>query len=137
MKRSKINIQTADEVEIIFYEAFMHCDIDVMAAIWADENVVCIHPGTGVITGYDAVMRSWQHILEGAAHMDIRYSVKNKRMTDELVTHVVIEEILNDNRVTAIVAATNIYQRFDNGWLLSEHHGSLVNTERKEGETLQ
>jgi len=136
MKQSKINRQTADEVEIIFYEAFMHCDIEVMAAIWADDDVVCVHPGTSAITGYDAVMRSWQHILEDAAHMDIRYSIKNKMVTDDFVVHVVVEEMFNNNRVAAIVVATNIYKKYLHGWLLTEHHGSVVNSERK-GQTLQ
>jgi len=136
MKQSKINIQTADEVEIIFYEAFMHCDIEVMAALWADDNVICVHPGTSIISGYDAVMQSWQHILEGAAHMDIRYSIKNKQVTADLVVHVVVEEMLNNNSVMATVVATNIYKKYEQGWLLTEHHGSVVNSGRK-GQTLQ
>lgn len=136
MRQPKVNMQTAEEAEIVFYEAFMHGDIDVMAALWADDNVVCVHPGSGAISGYEAVMRSWQHILDGAEHMDIRYRVKNKVVTDELVVHVVMEEMLNNNRVMAVVIATNIYKKFEHGWLLTEHHGSVVNTELKE-ETLQ
>ena len=134
--KPKLTMQTADEVEIVFYEAFMHADIDVMAALWADENVVCVHPGTGVITGYESVIRSWQHILEGAAQMQIRYHVENKVMTDELAVHMVVEEMVNNNRVMAVVIATNVYKKFKNGWLMTAHHGSVVNTEQK-GETLQ
>lgn len=129
-------MQTADEAEIVFYEAFMHGDIDVMAALWADDNVVCVHPGSGLICGYETVMRSWQHILQGATHMDIRYRVENKLVTDDLAVHVVVEEMLNNNRVMAVVVATNIYKKYENGWLMTEHHGSVVNTEQK-GETLQ
>ncbi|MCW8901990.1 MAG: nuclear transport factor 2 family protein [Gammaproteobacteria bacterium] len=136
MTKSVLQMQTPDEAEIIFYEAFMHGDIDVMAALWADDNVICVHPGSGVISGYESVMRSWQHILEGSAHMDIRYRVENKMVTDELAVHVVIEEMLNINSVIAVVVATNIYKKFENGWLIAEHHGSVVNTEQK-SETLQ
>lgn len=136
MKQSKIRIQTANEVEIVFYEAFMHCDIEVMAALWAADDVICVHPGTSFFSGYDAVMQSWQHIFKGAAHMDIRYSIKTKIVTDDLVVHVVVEEIFNNNQSTAVVVATNIYKKYQHGWLLTEHHGSVVNSERK-GQTLQ
>lgn len=136
MKHSKVKMKNADEVEIIFYEAFMHGDIDVMSALWADDNVVCVHPGSGIITGYESVIRSWRHIIEGSGHIDIRYRVETKSVTDELAVHVVVEEMLNNNRVMAVVVATNIYKKFEGGWLMTEHHGSLVNIEKKD-ETLQ
>lgn len=136
MPLSKVNMQTVDEAEIVFYEAFMHGDIDVMAALWADDDVICVHPGSGMIKGYKSVMRSWQHIFSGSSRMDIRYRVENKVVTDDLAVHVVIEEMLNNNIVIAVVVATNVYKKFENSWLMTEHHGSVVNTIQK-GETLQ
>ena len=131
-----LKIATADEAETVFYEAFIHADIDVMTALWADDDVVCVHPGSGVVSGYQAVIRSWQHILGDAQGPGIRYSLLNKTQTDELAVHVVAEEILHDGAVVALVVATNVYQKFEQGWLIVEHHGSVVHQEHR-GETLQ
>lgn len=135
-KYQKVKMHSADEVEIIFYEAFMHGDIDVMRAIWANEDIICVHPGSGVIEGYDSIMRSWQHILENSNAVDLRYHIEKTTSNNDMSIHVVREEILESNNVIAVVVATNIFKKFENGWLMIEHHGSIVNTE-KNGETLQ
>lgn len=131
-----MQINSPDEAEIVFYEAFMRRDVDVMSALWADGDVVCIHPGSGVISGYDAVIRSWQHILENSQPGDIRYNVINKTQTSNIAVHVVAEEIMDNNITAAVVISTNVYKRNAHGWLMIEHHGSVVRQERK-GETLQ
>jgi len=113
----------------VFYEAFRHCDIDVMKALWAEGDVICVHPGSGIISGYEAVVRSWQHILENSQPADIRYSVISKSVADNLAIHVVTEEIRNNDTIVAVVIATNVYRRFDHGWQIIEHHGSVVQQE--------
>lgn len=107
----------------------MHCDIDVMSALWADGDVVCVHPGSGVISGYEAVVRSWHHILKNSQPTDIRYQLVNQSIVDDLAVHVVTEEILSHGTVVAIVIATNIYRRNAGNWQIVEHHGSLVQQE--------
>lgn len=129
-------MQTADEVESVFYEVFMHRDQEVMAALWNIGNVICVHPGSRLIVGYDAVIRSWNHILQNSQKAEIRYQVESKSVSDELAVHVVTEEILDENVVLAVVIATNVYQKFTQGWLMIEHHGSVVNLQEK-AETLQ
>ena len=129
-------MQTSDEAETVFYEAFMHGDKEVMAAVWADDDVVCVHPGSGVILGYDIVVRSWKHILENTQGSDIRYTVTKKTVTDDLAVHIVAEEMMDNGIVMAVVIATNVYQKFEQGWLMIEHHGSLMQQQHK-GEMLQ
>ena len=136
MSKATLKIQSADEAETVFYEAFMHGDIDVMAALWAKGEVVCIHPGSGVVSGYEAVVRSWRHILEDAQGPDVRYTLLNQTQTDEIAIHLVAEEIMQDGVIVAVVIATNVYQKFDHGWLMTEHHSSIVQQEHH-GETLQ
>lgn len=126
MSKSVLNIQTPDEVETVFYEAFMHGDAEVMAALWADGDVVCIHPGSGIISGHEAVVRSWRHILEKSQPADIRYTVTRKSQSGDIAVHIVTEEMLDNGVTTALVIATNVYQRFSHGWKLIEHHGSLM-----------
>jgi hypothetical protein len=48
----------------------------------------------------------------------------------------VAEEILSSGTVTAVVLATNVYRKFDSGWLMIEHHASLVQNS-SQGQRLQ
>lgn len=136
MPKQALHIQSADEAEVVFYESFMRGDIEVMSALWADGDVVCVHPGGGVISDNDAVERSWRHILESFQGGEVQYTVMNKTQTEDLAVHVVSEEILTGGVVIAIVIATNVYQRFEESWLMIEHHASIVQPKR-DGETLQ
>lgn len=131
-----LNIQSPEEAEVVFYEAFMRGDVEVMSALWADSDVICIHPGSGIISGYEAVMRSWTHILENTQGADIRYNAVKKTQSDKLAVHVVSEEIMNNSITAAVVISTNVYQRFDESWMMIQHHGAVVQQERR-GETLQ
>ena len=126
----KPRFKTPDEAETVFYEAFERCDRDVMAALCAEGEVVCIHPGSAAITGHDAVVRSWAHILGDAQRPDIRYTVARRTEADGLAVHLVVEEIAAGEAATALVLATNVYRRFDTGWLMIEHHASLVQAPR-------
>jgi ketosteroid isomerase-like protein len=136
MKKSKLHFNTADDVDAVFYEAFMRCDADVMAGLWADGDVICIHPGSGAIVGYDPVIRSWESIFSNAGSAEMNTTVINRVLSDELAVYVVAEEMLSSGEVTAVVLATNVFHKFDNGWLMTEHHASLVQN-RADGRTLQ
>ena len=136
MKKSKIKFKTPDEVEAVFYEAFMHCDAEVMAGLWADEGVVCVHPGSGAIVDYRSIVRSWENIFANAQRAEIKFTVINHVLANDLAVHVVAEEVLGSGMATAVVLATNVYRKFDTGWLMIEHHASLVQNISK-GHTLQ
>ena len=136
MPAPALYIQSPDEAEVVYYEAFMNADIDVMSALWARDDVVCVHPGSGVIAGYDAVLRSWRHILENSGPAEIRYSVIHKTHTEDLAVHLVSEEIIDQGTVMAVVVATNIFQKFPQSWKMIEHHASVVQQDH-DGETMQ
>lgn len=136
MKKPVLHMQSPDEVETVFYEAFMRADYDVMQAVWAEGNVVCVHPGSGIILGHDAVVRSWKHILENSEPSEIRYTLTNQNMIDDMAVHMVTEEIMAEGTVIALVIATNVYQKFAQGWLMIEHHGSIIQ-QRQGNATLQ
>lgn len=127
---------TPDEVEAVFYEAFMRCDYEVMASLWAEADVVCVHPGSGAIVGYEDVMRSWAHIFSNAEKPDIQFLVGKRTDNEDLAVHVVAEEIASAGGPASVVLATNVYQKFDHGWFMVEHHASLVQAS-SEGHTLQ
>ena len=135
MKDTKLKLNSPDEVEAVYYEAFGHCDARVMAALWADGDVVCIHPGSGTITGHEAVARSWQHIFTDTQQAEIKYTVVKKTLADDLAVHLVTEEIGAGDEL-ALVLATNVYQKSQHGWLMIEHHSSLVQS-RPPNQTVQ
>ena len=126
MKNAKLQFNTPEDIEAVYYESFMHCDVEVMAALWDEGDVICVHPGSGVIMGYDAVIRSWKHIFNGAHQPELTYSVINRSQSDDLAVHLVAEEIATGEGTAAMVLATNVYRKGKTGWLMIEHHASLV-----------
>jgi ketosteroid isomerase-like protein len=136
MNVSKPRFKTPDEVDTVFYEAFRYCDPDVMAGLWADTDVVCVHPGAGAILNYDAIIRSWANIFSNADSTEITNTVIKRVVSNELAVFIVAEEILSSGTVTAVVLATNVYRKFDSGWLMIEHHASLVQSS-SQGHQLQ
>jgi len=136
MTKPVLHLKSSEEAEIVFYESFIQGDADVMSALWAEADVVCVHPGSGLISGHDAVVRSWKHILENFQGGEIRTTLLNKTVSGDLTVHVVAEEIMDKDVVMAVVIATNVYQKFSQGWLMIEHHGSVVQQAR-EGQTIQ
>ncbi|MCW8852446.1 MAG: nuclear transport factor 2 family protein [Gammaproteobacteria bacterium] len=136
MKKSKLQFKTPDEVDAVFYEAFMRCDPEVMAGLWADEDVVCVHPGAGIIVEYGAIIRSWENIFSNVDSAEMKTTVIRRVLSDELAVYIVAEEMLSSGQVAAVVLATNVYRRFDSGWLMIEHHASLVQNQAN-GQTLQ
>ena len=128
-------LKTPDDVETIFYGAFRHCDVDVMASLWAEGDVVCVHPGSGVIVGHDAVVRSWSHIFLGSSPPQIKFTPGKRVLSGDLAVHVGTEEITTAGE-TAVVLTTNVYQKIGGGWFMIEHHASLVHAQPQQ-QTLQ
>lgn len=125
MTCSYSGFKTADEAEAAFYAAFATCDHKAMAAVWAEGKVVCIHPSANAIYGHDAVMRSWTAILSAAGVPDILFNVIKKTVDNSLAIHLV-EEHITSGQGAAVVLASNVYQQFEQGWLMIEHHASQI-----------
>jgi len=130
MNERKLSFNTPDDVEAVYYESFMHCDIDVMNAIWANGDVICVHPGSDVIVGHKAVLRSWAHIFYQSQPPQFSYEVIKREISDDLAVHLVSENIGLQSDY-AVVLATNVYKLHDHGWLMIEHHASLVNQQHQ------
>lgn len=136
MPKRKLTVRTPDEAEAVYYEAFQHCDSDVMAALWADDDAVCVHPGSGAVVGYARVARSYAHIFTHAQRPDIRFSVVKRIHTDALAVHLVTEDISTGADTPVRVLATNVYRKYAEGWLMVAHHASVVQA-RPPSQTVQ
>lgn len=123
-----------NKVNVEFYRAFESLSIEIMDKLWMhDENVVCIHPGWDLFTGWLAVRESWITIFSNTEV--IRFVITNTkvRALDNKAAVVVcvenIETTSTDGRIIRIgVIATNVFERNEqlNQWLLVHHHGSPV-----------
>jgi uncharacterized protein (TIGR02246 family) len=124
----ELDMSTPQAAESAFYAAFSACDYKAMEAVWADDGVVCIHPGSSALLGRDAVMRSWSNMLLNAEPPNIRINVISRTAGNGLAVHVVEEHISSgygDAASVSMVLATNVYRQEDDGWRLLEHHASV------------
>jgi len=115
---------SADDVEDAFYASFNSCDLSAMKEIWSESNAVCIHPGSSLIIGYAAIIRSWEFIFSDASLPDIQVNMIRQNVNDSLAIHVVEEKIATGNNNPVVIVATNVYQKINAGWLMIEHHGT-------------
>jgi ketosteroid isomerase-like protein len=120
---------TPQDVEAAFYEALERCDIDAMMAVWAeDEEVVCVHPGGPRLVGYTLIREAWQHVFANGAKLRVRLSQQTAVTTPFAMVSTLLEHIatVDNEHLSAPVAATNIYVRGALGWRMVAHHASPV-----------
>jgi ketosteroid isomerase-like protein len=128
---------TPESAEAAFYRAFERCDTGAMREAWAEEGVVCVHPGAKPITNPEAIIRSWEHIFAGAAPPRIETRIVQCFEQAGLAVRVVEEHIgsASFGTVPARVLATNVYRRFGRRWRMVSHHGSVLPAPTIERET--
>ena len=117
------------DVETAFYEALEQCDLDAMMTVWAeDEEVVCVQPGGGRLVGYTMIREAWQRIFANGRRLKVRVSQQTAVTTPFAMISTVLEHFatLDDENLSAPVAATNVYVRGALGWRMVAHHASPV-----------
>lgn len=120
---------TPQDAEAAFYEALERCDADAMMAVWAeDEEVTCIHPGGPRLVGFASIREAWRRIFANGMRLKLRLSQTTSVSTPFAVVSTVLEHFttLDDQAVSAPVAATNVYARGALGWRMVAHHASAV-----------
>jgi ketosteroid isomerase-like protein len=119
---------TPQDAEAAFYEAIEKADLEAMMAVWADDDIVCVHPGGARLTGVEQVRESWRQIF--ASGQTLRFRLGNQQAVNgmTLVIHSVYERISVAGQVQERnpVVATNIYMRTENGWRMVVHHASIA-----------
>lgn len=120
---------TPQDVEAAFYEALERCDIEAMMAVWAeDDEVVCVHPGGPRLIGYTMIREAWQHVFVNGRKLRVRLSQQTAVMTPFAMVSTLLENIstVDNENLSAPVAATNVYVRGALGWRMVAHHASPV-----------
>jgi ketosteroid isomerase-like protein len=125
-------VEEVNKVNAEFYHAFESLSIEMMDRLWKhDDNVVCIHPGWDLFTGWLAIRESWITIFSNTEM--IRFTITNTKVRifhNRIAVVVCLENIetsVNGQVIKIGVIATNVYERNElNQWLLIHHHGSSV-----------
>lgn len=111
-----------------FYAAFESLDLAEMEAVWAhDEEVECVHPGWDLLLGWDEVRERWARLFANAKRVRIALSSVWVRIEGNVGWVACTEHVTTafaDGFDDAMVQATNIFVRRDEGWMLVAHHAS-------------
>jgi len=128
-------VEKVNKMNTEFYRAFENLSIEMMDNLWKhDENIVCIHPGWDLFTGWLAIRESWIAIFANTEM--IKFTITNTKVrifdNNKIAVVVCLENIETtsaNGRVIKIgIIATNIFDQSEqpNQWLLVHHHGSPV-----------
>lgn len=116
-----------DEIEQQFYEALQRGDLELLMAVWSDdEEISCVHPGGPRVVGSVAIRASFEAIFANGA---VNAQPENVRrlQTHACAVHSVLEHIrimTTEGPQSAWVVATNVYVLTAPGWRLVSHHAS-------------
>ena len=129
MEEDKI-VAELHKINAQFYYAFENLSMEKMDRLWKHgDDVICIHPGWDLFTGWFAIRESWITIFHNTQR--IRFIITNTkiRIFDNIAVVVCLENIetlVNGQTIRVGVMATNIFEQNQNKWLLVHHHGSSV-----------
>jgi ketosteroid isomerase-like protein len=102
-----------------YYRAFVAADLDGMAAIWADDEICCIHPGWPPIFGREPVLASYRDILRNPMQEPVLRRSERALISGSEGRIVCIEMVGQ-----AALVATNGFRLVNGVWRLAHHQAS-------------
>ena len=121
---------SAQDAENAFYEALERCDLEGMMAVWAeDDEIVCVHPAGGRLTGQEQVRESWARLFAAGPRARVRIEQQVAIGGMMLAVHSVFEHFRIEGADAGAaqplpIVATNVYLRTAAGWRMIVHHAS-------------
>ena len=115
-----------------FYHAFEVLSIEMMDNLWKhDESIICVHPGWELLVGWLAIRESWVTIFQNTEKIKFNITNTKVRLFDNgdigvVVCQENIESSVNRQQDKIGIIATNIFERYENQWLLIHHQGSSI-----------
>ena len=120
-----------DEEEVLtanrmFYAALHALDISQMAQVWWHADWVrCLHPGWELLMGWNEVRGSWEEIFRSTEQMMVSISRPLVHVAGDVAWVSCLENVTTayqNDISSALVEATNIFQRRQGRWLMVHHH---------------
>ena len=118
---------TAQDAENAFYESLERGDLELMMAVWAeDEEIMCVHPAGARIAGQEPVRESWRRIFASGQRLRIQIAQQVTLTGMMVAVHSVHEVItvVGEKAPHPPIVATNVYLRTAAGWRMVVHHAS-------------
>jgi ketosteroid isomerase-like protein len=118
---------TPEDAENAFYDAFERANIALMMAVWAEsDDIVCIHPQGGRLSGFEAVRESWVQIFAGGSQLRVRKAEPRRFDGQSVAVRQVIELVAppGEGAPVTMILATNVYELGEGGWRMVVHHAS-------------
>lgn len=112
-----------------FYKAFEKGDLSAMRMIWSKgNNVHCIHPGAGCISGYDIVMESWELTLGPELDLPLQIKLQNVEVyiKGNLGFVTCLELVRTSGNNWGKQVATNVFEKVEANWYICLHHASHI-----------
>lgn len=112
-----------------FYRAFETLDISTMAAVWVQaERAQCIHPGWDLLSGWEAIRRSWEGIFANTDYMRFVITDVATHVYGSMAWVTCVENLSDapESLQMARMLATNVYEHHGDAWLLVHHHASPI-----------
>jgi SnoaL-like domain len=132
MMGNKINLTEILKSNGKFYHAFEVLSIEMMDNLWKhDESIICVHPGWDLLVGWLAIRESWVTIFQNTEMIKFNITNTKVRLFDNgdigvVVCQENIESSVNRQQDKIGIIATNIFERYENQWLLIHHQGSSI-----------
>jgi ketosteroid isomerase-like protein len=119
-----------EEMNARFYRAIESGDIEQVDEVCAHEEwVKCVHPGWEIISGWSRVRESWRRIFAGGQKMRISASDVSVHVFGDLAWLTCTENITvfyDSSFDSTQAAATNLFLRREDQWVLVHHHASPI-----------
>lgn len=127
-----------EEANSRFYRAIESLDLAAMDTVWAHgDHVRCVHPGWGLLEGWEAVRQSWEAIFKDTREMRFTLDDVQIRIGGDLAWLTCSESILSQERgnisVTTVLT-TNLFEREGGEWRMVLHHASHILASESAGE---
>lgn len=118
---------TAQDAENAFYESLERGDLELMMAVWAeDDDIVCVHPAGARLAGQEQVRESWRKIFASGQRLRVEVTQQVTLTGMMVAVHSVHEVItlVGERLARPPMIATNVYLRTAAGWRMVVHHAS-------------
>jgi len=116
---------------LAFYRAFSTGDLVAMEGLWSRQKpVACVHPGWTALLGREAVMGSWQSILDGREVTEVRCQNATAHVLTEECAFVICEEHIGEGTLVA----TNTFVLEGGRWQIVHHQAAPILPEDDDGE---
>ncbi|OVA16424.1 UVR domain [Macleaya cordata] len=111
-----------------FYNSFRQGDLAAMQAIWAKgDNVCCVHPGVGGISGFDLIMGSWEFVwADYEFPLDIEVKNVEVHVRGDVGYVTCMEIVKTKGSSWGKQFATNVFEKIDGQWYICIHHASYI-----------